>query len=281
MTTIIGVDFSGAKADTNTWIARGNLSAGALTLNYVRPITRDNLRKLLAGLAPPACVAMDFPFGVPSEFANYISPDHPPRGMRDLWATIDAMDSFETFKGKRNDFFPFHGEPKRAWDQIHHPQSQSPLHKSGPSMIQMTYHGIKLLHELHQEPGKLWHVPPIDSGNRKNDAVTLLEVMPGAALKNKRLPYEDYKNNKGKKPLENLKNRKYIISNLADRFGIDLPNLQAYRDLFIFNDDALDASIASIIAALWVNDPTSFHRPEKHADTVLSSAQKEGCIYSP
>ena len=281
MTTIIGVDFSGAKAENKTWIAQGILEAGALTLNAVYPITRDDLRKLLAGIAPPACVAMDFPFGVPGEFATYISHGRPLRDMRDLWDTIGAMGGFETFGGLRDAFVPFRGELKRVWDQVHHPQSQSPLHKGSPSMIQMTYHGIKLLHDLHQVPGKLWQVPPVDLGNPNHDAVTLLEVMPGAALKDRDLPHQNYKTNFGPKALMNLENRKEIIANLSLNFGIDLPNLQDYRDLFIFNDDALDASIASIIAALWVKDPTSFHLPEKHAATVLSSAQKEGCIYSP
>ena len=68
-TTIIGVDFSGAKNEhksAKTWVAQGRLNdAGELTLDSVQPMLRADLYNLLAQVEPPAVAAMDFPFGVP------------------------------------------------------------------------------------------------------------------------------------------------------------------------------------------------------------------------
>ena len=283
-TTIIGVDFSGAKADNKTWIARGVLTnQGELLLKGTPyPIRREELYELLINVEPPAVVAMDFPFGVPNKFATHLSLycGYLPGNIRDLWATVAAI-TFDDFERERDEFVDAHGELSRVWDRIHYPESISPLHKGGPSMIQMTYHGISLLQRLHQESCNRWQVPPLCPDEPNRDAVTLLEVMPGAALRSRCLPHQNYKNNKGRDPFNNLENRKHIIHNLSENFGIALPDLSQYRDLFIFNDDALDAYIASIVAALWQKDKTAFHRPEDHAANVLEAAQLEGCIYAP
>ena len=186
-TTIIGVDFSGAQADNKTWIARGHLTAdgkGALRLDETpHPIRREELYQLLISVEPPAVVAMDFPFGVPNKFATHLSLSlgYMRGDMRNLWATVAAM-SFSDFERKRDEFVVASGELRRVWDRIHYPESISPLHKGGPSMIQMTYHGISLLQRLHQNPCNRWQVPPLCPDEPNRDAVTLLEVMPGAAL---------------------------------------------------------------------------------------------------
>ena len=281
MTTIIGVDFSGAKAENKTWIAQGTLTEdGALRMDSVRPITRDGLREQLIAAPKQAVVAMDFPFGVPDKFAAFLSPVCTHGDMRDLWETIGGMDDLKDFEKKRDAFVRDRGEIRRVWEQKHHPESQSPLHKGGPNMIPMTYHGMKLLYQLHRETGKRWHIPPIER-KPDPDAVTLLETMPGAALKARGLSHQNYKGSTGRDPLRNLENRKKILEKLSRNFGIDLPNFCEYRDLFLFNDDALDAYIAAIVAALWARCTTSFHLPEKHDPMVLAAARREGCIYAP
>ena len=276
------MDFSGAKIENKTWIAQGVLTGdGGLRMDSVRPITRAGLREQLMATEKQAVVAMDFPFGVPDKFAAHLSPVRTHCDMRDLWNTVGGMDDFKDFENKRDEFVRGHGEPRRVWEQKHHPESQSPLHKGGPNMIPMTYHGMKLLYQLHRESGKCWHIPPINSGNPHLDAVTLLETMPGAALKARGLPHQNYKGSTGSDPLRNLENRRVILANLCGSFGVDLPNFCEYRDLFLFNDDALDAYIAAIVAALWVRDKTSFHLPEKHDAMTLAAARREGCIYAP
>ena len=283
MTTIIGVDFSGAKAENKTWIAQGMLTGdGGLRMDSVRPITRAGLHKHLVAIQGQTVVAMDFPFGVPDEFSARLSSDERPHvDMRDLWETIGGMDDLKDFEKERDAFVRDHGEIRRVWEQKHHPESQSPLHKGGPNMIPMTYYGMKLLYQLHRESSQCWRIPPIDSGDPHPDVVILLETMPGAALKARGLSHQNYKGSTGRDPLRNLENRKKILEKLSRNFGIDLPNFCEYRDLFLFNDDALDAYIAAIVAALWAKSATSFHLPKKHDPTVLAAAKREGCIYVP
>ena len=79
MTTIIGIDFSGARSDRNTWLTLGNLTDdGALLLDGAQSIRRADLYDLLPTVPTPAVAALDFPFGVPSQFASYLSPERPP-----------------------------------------------------------------------------------------------------------------------------------------------------------------------------------------------------------
>ena len=44
---VIGVDFSGAKQDANTWMASGVLRSDGLQVNDIRSVTRDELLALL------------------------------------------------------------------------------------------------------------------------------------------------------------------------------------------------------------------------------------------
>ena len=142
-----------------------------------------------------------------------------------------------------------------------------------------------MLKELHKKCPDRWHIPPLHCGRTREDRVTLLEVMPGAALNARGLPFTEYKSNdknKGRKGLTIVENRRGILNKtkLSDKFGIKLPNFEKYRDLFLFNDDALDSFIASSVAALWANE-TAFHRPEDHQDeNLLNTARLEGCIYA-
>ena len=286
-TTIIGVDYSGAKEynrNIKTWIARGRLTDGngALWLNNTpRPIRREELYKLLVDVKPPAVAAMDFPFGLPAQFIAHIADgENLPSTMDAVWNIVSAMDR-DRFIEICTIFVANRRAPNRTWDAQHFSESSSPLKRANPDMRPMTYEGIRLLWRLHQECLQRWYVPPLEPTAPDGETVTLLEVMPGAALNAVGLPYRGYKNNTGLNALDNLKNRKYIIDNLSENFGIALPDLPQYRDLFIFNDDALDAYIASIVAALWQKDKTAFHRPEDHAPAVLADARYEGCIYAP
>ena len=64
MTTIIGVDFSGARDDRNTWVTQGRLtSEGTLLFDGSQPVRREDLFELLATVPTPAVAALDFPFG--------------------------------------------------------------------------------------------------------------------------------------------------------------------------------------------------------------------------
>lgn len=269
-TKIIGVDFSGAKHDQNTWIAECQLTAaGALVLDDVRPIRRDALCELLMGIVSPAVVGMDFPFGVPTELA--ISLDSQAKAMPEVWRRVNCKD-LGWFESKCKEVVDKNGgQPKRRGDE-RYTESISPLNIR---MIPMTFHGMKMLHKLWTETN--CQVPPLDCAGRNGPV--LLEVMPGAALRSRHLPYQEYKNNKGSDPLQNLRNRREILAKLWDIFGIALLNFQDYRDLFVFNDDALDSFIVAIAAALWVKNPCQFHHPQMGNE--LAAARQEGWLYAP
>lgn len=159
--TIIGVDFSGARQDRNTWATIGRFEPGAsLHLVSAERIPRADLYRLLAEVSTPAVAALDFPFGVPAEFAAYLAPGPAPADMPTLWETIAPMSAADFIAG-RDRFVAAHGEPKRAGDLKHHRESYSPLHNVNPNMLPMTWHGIQLLRRWHQEYPRRWHVPPL------------------------------------------------------------------------------------------------------------------------
>ena len=295
MTTIIGVDFSGAKAENKTWIAQGTLTEdGVLTMDYARHITRADLCELLAGISPPAVAGMDFPFGVPAAFADRLSPDRKPTTMPEVWQSIAKMTPDE-FVAAGHQFVadyrnPHHagiaplpantlychdGEPQRAGDAKYLSGPYSPLHSAAPSMPQMTYHGTQLLQRLHNEtPSGRWHVPPMEPTAPPERTVTLLELMPGAFLQVCGLPARRYKG----KSSSNLMLRGNILDRLPARTGWLELDLSGVRGNCLANDDCLDAVVAAVCAASWARCQGHFHHPtpDEYAD-----AQLEGWIYIP
>ena len=280
MTTIIGVDFSGHRDDRNTWMASGKLTGdGALALDSVQPVRRDDLYDTLANVITPAVAALDFPFGVPRSFADFLSGDAPPRHMTSVWQTVVGLTSAEfvarrdEFVGQRPDLPLTQREPKRAGDATHHRESYSPLHTVNPNMLPMTYEGIRMLRRWYEElPGR-WHVPPLEPTGPPSQRVTLLELMPGAFLKSVALPYKGYK--KGRAALAK---RDEILGRLAEASGVDLPNLNRVRLACRANDDCLDAVVAAVAAAAWAKDSSRFHHPNRNE---LADAELEGWIYVP
>ena len=280
MTEIIGVDFSGHRDDRNTWMAAGKLTAaGALMLDSVLPVRREDLYDFLGEIPTPAVAALDFPFGVPRAFAEFLSGQAPYGGMTNVWQTVVSLTSAEfvmkrdQFVGQRPDLPLFQREPRRAGDLAHHRESYSPLHTVNPNMLPMTYEGICMLHRWHQEHPDRWHVPPMEPTGYTAERVTLLELMPGAFLKSIGLPYKGYK--KGRAALEK---RDAILGGLAEASGVDLPNLDRVRMACRANDDCLDAVVAAAGAAAWAKDSSRFHHPNSDE---LADAELEGWIYVP
>lgn len=280
MTTIIGVDFSGHRDDRNTWMASGKLtSEGKLLLDSVQPVRREDLYDFLGDIPTPAVAALDFPFGVPRAFAEFLSAKAPPRDMADIWQTVSSLTSAEfiarrdQFVGQRPDLPLSQREPKRAGDLAYHRESYSPLHTVNPNMLPMTYEGIRMLQRWRQERPDRWHVPPMEPTGSATERVTLLELMPGALLKSIGLPYKGYK--KGRDALER---RDQILRRLAEASGVDLPNLDRVRMACRANDDCLDAVVAAVGAAAWARDASRFHHPNRDE---LADAELEGWIYVP
>ena len=265
---ILGVDFSGARPDNNTWVAHGELDGLGLTLRRCEPTGRSRLCRLLEAMPGDAVASLDFPFSVPLDFARFWAPDA--GAMPDLWAAAAAM-TLEEFMALRDDFVARKGEPKRHCDTLH-PESYSCLHKVNPNMVPMTFYGMQML-------SRLWpagcDVPPLKPQQR--DKVVLLEAMPGAALRAMGLPFKGYKNGARAAEL-----RQQILDGLAGLSSVSVSNLEQFRDQCLVSHDCLDAVVAAVTAALWSIDPALFRRPVP-ADSggPEPAVGIEGWLYAP
>ena len=301
MTTIIGVDFSGAKDDRGTWAAKGCLTtAGKLQLDDVRRIRRADLHELLTNITPQAVVAMDFPFSEPTSFATWLCKGRKPAAMPEVWQVVADMPQ-ESFIASCAQFvccykdpqragvdplpadtaYCHSGEPHRAGDAKYLSGPFSPLHGVRPSMQQMTYHGSCLLQRLHEKnPSGRWHVPPLPPTASPENTVTLLETMPGAFLRVYGLPHERYKNYRGEvQKRDRLMNREKILDGLGTIPIVPERDLAEWRHLCMQNHDCLDSVIAAVVAAMWVNHSTCCFRCPTAQDKP--AAQREGWIYVP
>ena len=274
MTTIIGVDFSGARADNNTWFTRGDLEGNCLTLTDCARISRADLTTTLAGCLGPTIAALDFPFATPSSFVDYWIPGS--TTMPDLWAEAFQMD-YASFLELRDDFVAERGEPKRACDP---PESYSCLHMVNPIMVPMTFRGMQMLHVLWTgDSVNAISVPPLPEHSRPGTAevTVLLEVMPGAVLRRLGLPYKGYKG--GQRARER---RLSIVDGLPVQAIPILFEFGAFRDLAVRSHDALDSMVAAVAAALWAVTPERFPKPPDWGQEGFDPAvMLEGWLYAP
>ena len=270
---ILGVDFSGAAPDNNTWVAAGTLADGGLELRECFPAGRDRVAQMLIDLPSGSVAALDFPFSVPLLFADYWRPGA--QDMTQLWTAAAAMEPAEFMK-LRDDFVSQHGEPKRVIDRSH-TEAYSCLHKVNPNMVPMTFRGMQML-------ARLWpagcDVPPLPAQNAGK--AVLLEVMPGAVLRSLGLPYKGYKNG-----VRRLELRRTILDNLPNVCPVGLPNLQEFRETCMSSHDCLDAVVAALAASLWSIDPSLFGLPNVDGDgqdplsLPGSVLRLEGWLYAP
>ena len=261
---VMGVDFSGAKSDRNTWLAQGVYDGNFLALKDCRPVSRGDLAALLENAAPTTVAALDFPFSVPQTFAQFWHTAA--QAMPDLWSAAAQLD-LPSFIHLRNDFVAQHGEPKRLAD-TYHPECYSCLHMVNPNMVPMTFRGMQMLHRLWQSQCS---VPPLDATGRPGPI--LLEAMPGAALKALGLPYKGYKNGGDTSTL-----RQRIWDGLAIKSGVELLDVERFKDLALNNHDCLDSIVAAVVAVLWYRDQSLFRNP---AEEEIGPANLEGWLYAP
>ena len=272
---VLGVDFSGGGGDDvveNTWVTTGQFDGKTLKIDDCHPVSRNGLQTLLKGLPSDSVAAMDFPFGIPTEFIQYLDIDA--TTMPTVWRSISNDNSddkdVDWFKSECQKAVKKLGyQPKRKGDK-YYPEGISPLNLR---ISPMTFHGMSMLDKLWNETN--FRVPPLQQEGR--NGLTLLEVMPGAALKAFGLPHKEYKNYKGRNSLKKLKNRQEILTKLSDRFNVVLSKLMDFRDHYIFSDDALDSLEAAMCAAKWARGD-KFKQP--NADEI-AAAKLEGWIYVP
>ena len=283
---VLGVDFSGAKGDDDvgkTWVTRASLDMGdgALIILSCKPVSRKELTDLLMGLSNDAVAALDFPFSLPMGFAEKLGCAG--REMSALWQSAAPME-LDEFKAKAAGFTGL----LRAGD-FHCANAKPCLKMEGnPVMINMTFRGMQMLHYLRQAGRR---VPPLD--DNECDGATLLEVMPGAALKVWGLP-DGYKGGQAA-----FDNRRKILKELPTRYDVALLNLYDFRDECMFSDDALDSIVAAVVAAMWAldkdemqikrptNDKISEYNGKRSISagivgkTEIEAAKLEGWIYVP
>ncbi len=278
--TILGVDYSGATADKNTWVTQGIFVGGALTLESCEPTPRAKLAALLASAAAKAVAAMDFPFSVPKEFADRWLPYS--EAMPELWEAAAAM-ALSDFMALRDGFVAQHGEPLRRGD-LYYPECYSCLHKANPNMVPMTFRGMQMLNALWQMGCR---VPPRPESGHTGPL--LLESMPGAALRAFGLPFKGYK-----KGQHAVRLRLRILDGLESRSGVAISNLAQFRDYCMKNDDCLDSVVAAVAACLWSKDQSLFRQPQDGPgdattrggepdpnENELATARLEGWLYAP
>lgn len=283
MVKIIGVDFSGRDTNNTTWVTEAVLQDDCLKIESCRhlskngPESRRKLKCLLRKLPDDSVAALDFPFSVPIEFARFWQPDA--RQMPDLWAAMER----DSFSAKQVEFVGLRWEQKRSCDP---PESKSPLKKGRPNMLPMTIQGMKFL-------DCLWHCPtvqvsvlplPAPSPHGSGHRLTLLEVMPGATLRSLRLPYTGYKGKAqdAKECRGKILNKlPQLVKHLAAVQVIGLSERGAVYKECRESDDALDAVVAAITAALWVKSPACFPHPPTQDRPEYQVSLLEGWLFMP
>ncbi|CAI8046801.1 hypothetical protein GBAR_LOCUS25879 [Geodia barretti] len=213
---IVGVDFSGAKADNATWVTQGRLEGQSLRIHSSRSMPRAELADLLASLPTETVAALDFPYSVPQQFAEFWVPKA--TEMPILWQEAAGME-YQEFLALRDEFCSQHGEPLRRGD-LYFPECYSCLHKFNPNMVPMTFRGMQMLDRLWREGCR---VPPLDDSGRTGPV--LLESMPGAVINSFGLPHKGYKNGVRRHEL-----RQQILAGLSTRSGVVLENLDEFRE---------------------------------------------------
>ena len=222
----------------------------------------------------PAVAAMDFPFGLPEQFLPDIGVGDDFQTIADIWPVL-AYTDWQDLKDVVTEFVGDYGEPRRVVDRLYL-ESKSTLHRVNPDMLLMTYKGASLLSRWwDQNDRPPWHVLPLNPPPGPcEEAVTLMETMPGAFLRSIGLCYRGYKG----KGLAALQNRDRIINELALNSGIVMPNLDEWRYACRANTDCLDAVVAAVCAAAWRHRTADFRSPEHLEEAV---ARREGWIYAP
>ena len=255
---IIGVDFSGARSDSATWVAQGWLRSDRLELESCSAMTRADLADLLESLPASAVAALDFPFAVPQQFAFAWQPEA--AVMPDLWQAAAAME-FGDFLSLRDRFVAQEGEPLRRGD-LYFSECYSCLHKFNPNMVPMTFRGMQLLDRLWAAGCRVPPLPDIDSDSgpdTSKNGPLLLESMPGAALRAYGLPFKGYKNGANATAL-----REKVLDGLESGSGVSVTNLHLFRQACLESHDCLDSVAAAVTAVLWCRDPAVFRRPQKN-----------------
>lgn len=275
---IAGADCSGSKEVPNdTWLAVGTLSGNKLEISRIQKIGMHALAKELKSVSDLHAVGLDFPFSLPGEFIKFLSEKLALPAFQN-WQSLAEQIVFMPVEKFLELVKEFKKEPKRLTDKASCAQALSPLHRGYPSMVQMTYHGMRTLASL--DPQQFYILP---FQERMEKAAAVIEVYPRATLKRLSLPDSGYKSREKKDRDKMQSARHKILHGLASlqseaKFG-RFPVLSLNSKLehqCVESDHALDALLACYATALWADNPASCTDPFAcdDADVLL-----EGWIY--
>lgn len=277
---VAGADCSGSKEVPNdTWLALGNLTAGKLEVTHIHKVGMHALGKELNAISDLAAAGLDCPFSLPAEFLEYMA-NYLNAPEFQSWQELAEKIVFMPFEQYLDMVKNYKREPKRITDKASCAAALSPLHRGNPSMIQMTYHCMRVLASL--DPKK-FYVLPFQDAIEKGAAV--IEVYPRATLKCLGLPDTGYKS-KDKKEIAKMQSARHKILH-----GLQSIHTQSgYKDCPILvlgnkvehqvvdSDHALDALLSCYATALWLNNPKVSPDPFESGQTEVLL---EGWIYEP
>ena len=264
-----GVDFSGDMRDPRdaTWLAVVELRDERLRVHRLDATGRHGLQNYLrdpdSTMMSVEAIGLDFPFGLPIDFAQKLmGRDFPEEGW---WALAKRLEKLSRpdYLIAVQDFRDETGESKRYTDET--AQAFSPLHRVNPDLGPMTYHGIRMI----AEDRSRYAVKPFESALGK----LLLEVYPGGFVKQLALPTTSVPEGQGRE------RRRHILNAMGrlDYLPIELDDRVVKNCLH--SRDALDAVIAARMAAVAVMTGEVERTPEELAPDAANRVRHEGWIY--
>jgi Protein of unknown function (DUF429) len=283
---VAGIDFSGAKTVPNeTWLAIGKLDSMGVEITHLDRVGSQKIAQELSKVPGLAAAGFDFPFSLPAEFLQYLA-DKRNLSAFQSWQSVAECMAFLPYEEFDELAQAFVKEPKRYADKNSKPIAQSPLHRGNPSMLQMTYQGIRMLTTLNPEK---FAVLPFQSVGK--EMCQVIEVYPAATLAAGGVQSRGYKSKEKKDKDAMFAVRKQMIrqlmtlressgATLADSIK-DCPRLSMspkFESTAITSDHAFDAIVACYTTAIFVRSPKFFADP---LDADNLDVLTEGWIYAP
>ena len=262
---VAGADFSGAKTQPNeTWLTIAKAGGLGVEVLDIRRVGSHTLAAAVQENASIKALGIDCPFSVPAEFASFLAakrlrPDY--QSWQELAQDVVFMTIDEFVQTAKE----FKKEPKRYTDKTSVAPAQSPLHRANPSMIQMTFAGMRLLAML--DPARFF-VLPFQKAVPLGCAV--IEVFPRATLHALQLTEIGYKSQEKSEQERMQTTRANILSGLVtlrEKKGISYqqyPRLSVakkFEKLIIDSDHALDSLVACYTTACYLLSPQLFDDP--------------------
>ena len=278
-TLIAGADYSGAKTVPNeTWLALGTLSSMGLEINSLNRCGSHKLAMELNSVKELNAVGLDFPFSLPVDFLAFLAEKLEADAFQSWQGVVEKI-AFLPFEQFLELVTEFKVEPKRLADKALNRSAISPLHRGNPSMVQMTYQGMKLLASL--DPKKFFVLP-------FQDAIpfgcAVMETYPRETLHSLGLPDTGYKTKDSEKSLATRKEILKGLTHIRDGKLVGrehCPYLTLGKMIeraALESDHALDAVIACYAVAVWKTAPQFYKDPFTDDDP---NVLLEGWIYAP